>query len=68
MRQFKCDRLVKKMFIRAYLRASSEDQFADREKNMLNDFVEERGGRIANYGLVANNKFAYFSLSAKRVF
>nr|UNJ79922.1 hypothetical protein [Providencia sp.]UNJ80132.1 hypothetical protein [Providencia sp.] len=56
------------MFIRAYLRASSEDQFADREKNMLNDFVEERGGRIANYGLVANNKFAYFSLSAKRVF
>lgn len=37
------------MFIRAYLRASSEDQYADRAKNMLNDFVEERGGRIANY-------------------
>ncbi|WP_423811265.1 hypothetical protein [Providencia rettgeri] len=29
------------MFIRAYLRASSEDQYADRAKNMLNDFVEE---------------------------
>ncbi|MEY0665631.1 resolvase, partial [Providencia rettgeri] len=25
------------MFIRAYLRASSEDQYADRAKNMLND-------------------------------
>lgn len=37
------------MFIRAYLRASSEDQYADRAKNMLNDFVEERGWRIANY-------------------
>lgn len=37
------------MFIRAYLRASSEDQYADRAKNMLNDFVEERGGRIASY-------------------
>ncbi|MEQ4672498.1 recombinase family protein [Providencia manganoxydans] len=37
------------MFIRAYLRASSEDQYADRAKKMLNDFIEERGGRIANY-------------------
>lgn len=32
------------MFIRAYLRASSEDQYADRAKNMLNDFVVEREG------------------------
>ncbi|MEG2568611.1 resolvase, partial [Klebsiella pneumoniae] len=27
------------MFIRAYLRASTEDQFADRAKEMLEQFV-----------------------------
>ncbi|HGF6142371.1 TPA: resolvase, partial [Escherichia coli] len=27
------------MFIRAYLRASTEDQFADRAKEMLGQFV-----------------------------
>jgi len=31
------------MFIRAYLRASTEDQFADRAKEMLEQFVQERG-------------------------
>ena len=37
------------MFIRAYLRASTEDQFADREKEMLEQFVQERGHKIASY-------------------
>ena len=30
------------MFIRAYLRASTEDQFADRAKEMLEQFVQQR--------------------------
>ncbi|OWD03394.1 resolvase, partial [Escherichia coli] len=37
------------MFIRAYLRASTEDQFADRAKEMLGQFVQERGHKIASY-------------------
>ena len=37
------------MFIRAYLRASIEDQFADRAKEMLEQFVQERGHKIASY-------------------
>lgn len=37
------------MFIRAYLRASTEDQFADRAKEMLEQFVQERGYKIASY-------------------
>lgn len=39
------------MFIRAYLRASTEDQCADRAKNMLEQFVQERGHKIASYYL-----------------
>ncbi|EPG7476354.1 recombinase family protein, partial [Pseudomonas aeruginosa] len=35
--------------IRAYLRASTEDQFADRAKEMLEQFVQERGHKIASY-------------------
>lgn len=38
------------MFIRAYLRASTEDQFADRAKEMLGQFVQERGHKIASSG------------------
>ena len=38
-----------KMFIRAYLRASTEDQFADRAKEMLEQFVQQRGHKIASY-------------------
>ncbi|MXP67135.1 recombinase family protein [Pantoea sp. Nvir] len=37
------------MFIRAYLRASTEDQFADRAKKVLEQFVQERGHKIASY-------------------
>lgn len=37
------------MFIRAYLRASTQDQFADRAKEMLDQFVQERGYKIASY-------------------
>ncbi|EBX3952401.1 resolvase [Salmonella enterica subsp. enterica serovar Offa] len=37
------------MFIRAYLRASTEDQFADRAKEMLEQFALERGHKIASY-------------------
>jgi DNA invertase Pin-like site-specific DNA recombinase len=37
------------MFIRAYLRVSTEDQFADREKEMLVQFVQEWGHKIASY-------------------
>ena len=37
------------MFIRAYLGASTEDQFADRAKEMLGQFVQERGHKIASY-------------------
>ncbi len=37
------------MFIRAYLRASTEDQFADRAKEMLEQFFQERGHKIASY-------------------
>ncbi|EMW44561.1 resolvase, N terminal domain protein [Escherichia coli 2731150] len=37
------------MFIRTYLRASTEDQFADRAKEMLEQFVQERGHKIASY-------------------
>ncbi|MDI2113789.1 recombinase family protein [Commensalibacter nepenthis] len=37
------------MFIRAYLRASTKDQHADRAKDMLRQFVEERGHKIASY-------------------
>jgi DNA invertase Pin-like site-specific DNA recombinase len=40
-----------KMFIRAYLRASTEDQFADRAKEMLEQFVQQRGHKIASYYL-----------------
>ncbi|AUY94150.1 resolvase (plasmid) [Escherichia coli] len=37
------------MFIRTYLRASTEDQFADRAKEMLGQFVQDRGHKIASY-------------------
>lgn len=37
------------MFIRAYLRASTEDQYADRARSMLDSFVSERGLKIASY-------------------
>lgn len=37
------------MFIRAYLRASTSDQFDDRTKEMLDKFVQERGHKIASY-------------------
>jgi len=36
------------MFIRAYLSASTEDQFADRAKELLEQFVQERGHKIAS--------------------
>jgi DNA invertase Pin-like site-specific DNA recombinase len=36
-------RKILKTFIRAYLKASKEDQFADRVKEMLKQFVQERG-------------------------
>lgn len=39
------------MFIRAYLRASTKDQHADRAKEMLKQFVEERGHKIASFYL-----------------
>lgn len=39
------------MFIRAYLRASREDKFADRAKETLEQFVQERGHKIASYYL-----------------
>ncbi|MDI2111736.1 recombinase family protein [Commensalibacter nepenthis] len=37
------------MFIRAYLRASTKDQNADRAKGMLRQFIEERDHKIASY-------------------
>lgn len=37
------------MFIRAYLRASTENKFADRAKEILEQFVQERGHKIASY-------------------
>lgn len=37
------------LFIKAYLRASTEDQFADRAKERLEQFVQKRGFKIANY-------------------
>ncbi len=37
------------MFIRAYLRASTEDQDATRAKKQLQGFAKERGLRIAGY-------------------
>ncbi|CEE92769.1 Resolvase (fragment) [Xenorhabdus nematophila str. Anatoliense] len=37
------------MFIRAYLRALTEDQYTDRAKEMLEQFVQERGHKIASY-------------------
>jgi len=37
------------MFIRAYLRASTENKFADRAKEILVQFVQERGHKIASY-------------------
>ncbi len=37
------------MFIRAYLRASTEDQYADRARAMLDTFASERGLKIASY-------------------
>lgn len=37
------------MFIRAYLRASTEDQNAGRAREMLDNFAQERGHRIASY-------------------
>lgn len=37
------------MFIRAYLRASTDDQDANRAKQQLTDFATEKGHRIAGY-------------------
>lgn len=37
------------MFIRAYLRASTEDQFSNRAKEMLEQFVQEWRHKIASY-------------------
>lgn len=37
------------MFIRAYLRASTDDQDANRAKQQLTDFTTEKGHRIAGY-------------------
>ena len=37
------------MFVRAYLRASSEDQDADRAREQLKAFAADRGLRIAAY-------------------
>jgi DNA invertase Pin-like site-specific DNA recombinase len=37
------------MFVRAYLRASTEDQNAERAKEELNAFAQEHGHRIATY-------------------
>ena len=37
------------MFVRAYLRASTEDQNAERAKNELKDFAREHGQRIVAY-------------------
>jgi len=37
------------MFIRAYLRSSTENKFADRAKEILEQFVQERGHKIASY-------------------
>ncbi len=37
------------MFIRAYLRASTKDQDADRARSDLERFVTERGDKIASY-------------------
>ena len=37
------------MFIRAYLRASTADQDANRAKQQLTDFATEKGHRIAGY-------------------
>ncbi|MBG13049.1 MAG: hypothetical protein CL553_07830 [Alcanivorax sp.] len=37
------------MFVRAYLRASTEDQNAERAKRELKDFAREHGQRIAAY-------------------
>lgn len=36
------------MFIRAYLRASTKEQNAERAKEQLNDFVKDRGLKIAS--------------------
>ena len=37
------------MFIRAYLRASTDDQNADRAREELTTFAEEHGHRVASY-------------------
>ena len=37
------------MFIRAYLRASTSEQDANRAKSHLKDFVEARGHKVASY-------------------
>lgn len=37
------------MFIRAYLRASTDEQNAERAKAALNQFIQEHGQRIASY-------------------
>lgn len=37
------------MFIRAYLRASTDTQLADRAKEMLDKFIQERGHNVASY-------------------
>ncbi|PMN92668.1 recombinase family protein [Enterovibrio norvegicus] len=37
------------MFIRAYLRASTDEQNADRAKTTLEQFISEHGQRIASY-------------------
>ncbi|MFN2411295.1 MAG: recombinase family protein [Halomonas sp.] len=37
------------MFIRAYLRASTEDQDASRARQQLDDFAKQQGQTIANY-------------------
>ncbi|WP_040527875.1 recombinase family protein, partial [Grimontia hollisae] len=37
------------MFIRAYLRASTDEQNAERAKATLDQFIQEHGQRIASY-------------------
>lgn len=45
----KCDSSCSLIFIPLRFRASTEDQFADRAKEMLEQFVEGRGHEIASY-------------------
>lgn len=39
--------MIESIFIRAYLRASTNDQNANRARSSLNAFVAERGGKVA---------------------